>query len=361
MRVRGRSLQCISIMSSVVRENTILIDWLSITSKLQSPEEVISLIGMQDCKWEITRGAFGYQSRYFYEHISIHFNGAPGMGVWLEMSGQGCRAFETYGSGDYNVLFDLVLNCDGINITRLDIAFDEYAGILDIGRVCDDTRKRRYRSKMDYFNVQYSSNGESIDIGSHKSDTMIRIYDKLAERLSKLKKNEDKEKIENEISHWIRIEVQFRDERAREFVRLLYEGTKEIGIAFSGVLRNYLEYGYYRTDEDSGKQRFVLFDYWDKLIGASEKLSVWKKPGTDYNLQNLENLVINQIGNANSAYLQIMGVEAFMKKLSERTVQPNPKYQRLVNEYVKQPEKPVKTEKVYNTLDELLNDKDNNS
>lgn len=354
------AVRCISIMSSVVRENTILIDWLSITSKLHSPEDVISLIGMEDCKWEITRGAFGYQSRYFYEHISIHYDGAPGMGVWLEMSGQGCRAFESYGSGDYNVLFDLVLNCDGINITRLDIAFDEYAGILDISRVCDDTRKGRYRSKMDYFNVQYSSNGESIDIGSHKSDTMIRIYDKLAERLSKMKKSEDKEKIRDEIPHWIRLEIQLRDDRAKEFVRLLYDGTKEIGIVFSGVLRNYLEYGYLRTDDKSGKQTFRLFDYWDKVVGASEKLSVWVKPGTDYNLQNLENLVINQIGNANEAYLKIMGVDAFMKKLKERTVQPNPKYQRLVREYGAQ-EKTKAPQKEYTTLDELLNDKDNNT
>lgn len=281
------------------------------------------------------------------------------MGVWLEMSGQGCRAFETYGLGDYNVIFDLVLNCDYINITRLDIAFDEYSGILDISRICDDTRKQRYRSKMDYFNVQYSSSGESVDIGSHKSDTMIRIYDKLSERLSKIRNKNDKEKIKDEIPHWIRIELQLRDDRAKEFVRLLYDGTKEIGIAFTGVLRNYLEYGYFRTDEDSGKQTFRLFDYWDRVVGASEKLSVWIKPGVEYNLQNLENLVINQIGNANDTYLKIMGVEAFMKKLQARTVQPNPKYQRLLEKHGvnQKPQKP-KIQKEYDTLDDILNDEE---
>ena len=316
-------------MSSSVRENSILIDWLSLTSKLHSPEEIITMLGMEDCKWQAGYGANGYHSKLWYDSISIHYEGRADMGVWLEMSGQGCRAFETYGHGDYNVLFDLVLNEPLINITRLDMAFDEYTEILDIDRLCSDTLKQKYKSHADFYNVTQSSNGKSIDIGSHKSAVMIRIYDKLAERLSKLRKESDKEKIRDEIPHWIRVEIQMRDERAKEFVRHLC--GKEIGTAYTGVLRNYLEYGYFR--EDDGKRTFRVFDYWDKVLQGAEKLSIYAKPGVDYNLARCENFVFNSAGNAIDALLQIHGVETFMKKLKAREIQQNPKYINLVNKY----------------------------
>ena len=55
------------------RENSILIDWLSFTSKIHSPEEIISLLGMDGCGWEVINGMHGYQERLYYESISIHY------------------------------------------------------------------------------------------------------------------------------------------------------------------------------------------------------------------------------------------------------------------------------------------------
>ena len=317
---------------SSTRENVILIDWLSLTSKLHSPEEIISLLGMEGCKWQAMNGMHGYQERYWFDSISIHYAGRADMGVWLEMSGQGCRAFETYGHGNYSVLFDLILNEPLINVTRLDVAFDEYEGILDIDRICSDTNKKNYRSKMEYYQTTQSSNGKSVDIGSHQSDVMIRIYDKLAERLSKLRSESDKEKIRDDISHWIRIEIQMRDERAKEFVRHL-SGT-EIGLAYTGVLRNYLEYGYFRENED-GKRNFCTYAYWEKVLSGAQKLSIYVKPGVDYNLARCENYVFNSAGNAIDALIQIHGTEVFMKKLMEREIAQNAKYINLINKYKK--------------------------
>ena len=183
---------------------------------------------------------------------------------------------------------------------------------------------------MDYYQTIQSSNGQSVDIGSHQSDVMIRIYDKLAERLSKLRSESDKEKIKDEIPHWIRIELQMRDERAKEFVRHL-SGT-DIGLAYTGVLRNYLEYGYTRESED-GKRTFRTFDYWDKVLKGAERLSIYVKPGVDYNLARCENFVYNSAGNAIDALLKIYGTDVFMKKLMEREIKQNPKYLTLIDKY----------------------------
>ncbi len=287
---------------------------------------------MEGCGWEVINGMHGYQERLYFNCISIHYAGRADMGVWLEMSGQGCRAFETYGNGDYITLFSLVLEEPLVHITRLDIAFDEYTEILNIDKLCSDTLQGRYRSKMDFFEVIQSSNGKSIDIGSKQSDVMIRIYDKLSERLSKLRSEDDKEKIREQIPHWIRVEIQLRDERAKEFIRLLYSGY-EIGTAYTGVIRNYLEYGYYR--EKDGKNIFCPFVYWEKLLDGASPISIYKNPGVDYNLERCENYVFNSAGNAVDALIQIHGKEKFIRLLSKRKIQQNPKYISLVKEHKK--------------------------
>ena len=315
------------------RINGIIIDWLSITSKLHTAEELIELLGMTECDWQTLNGMHGYQYRLWYDSISIHFAGRADMGVWLEMSGQGCRAYETYGNGDFDALFDLVLSDpNAIHITRLDIAFDEYTEILDISRLCKDTLAEKYRSKMTYYEVTQSSNGQSLQIGSNQSEVLIRIYDKLAERLSKIPNKDDKEKIRDEIPHWVRVELQMRDERALEFIRLLQ--TMEIGKAYTGVIRNYLEYGYFRDGAD-GEKKFSTFSYWDKLLQGAEPLSIYRKPGTDYNLARCQNYVFNSAGNAVDALIQIHGTELFLKLLSERKINENPKYLNLISKYKK--------------------------
>lgn len=73
-------------------ENLVLYDWVSITSKIHTPEQIISLIGMDSVTWETIKGAHGYRDRLYWNCISIHFNGSPDQGVWLEMSGQGFKA-----------------------------------------------------------------------------------------------------------------------------------------------------------------------------------------------------------------------------------------------------------------------------
>ncbi len=318
---------------SSVRENSILIDWLSFTTTAFSPQEIIELLGLQDKIWETKNGAHGYKERLWYDSISVHFNGREDMGVWCEMSGQGCRAYESEGANDYKSLFSLILNNDKVHVTRLDVAFDEYDGILDISRVCSDTLKQNYRSKMDYYSVQQSSSGQSLNIGSYQSDVMIRIYDKLAERLSKLKSNIDKERIRDEIPHWIRVELQLRDDRAKEFIRHLSEHNREIGATFTGVLRNYLEYGYWRNDNDDGERRFCCYNYWEKLLNGAQALSIYVTPGVDYNLARCQRFVTEQSGNAIDTLFKIYGIEHTIKLIQERTVKQNPKYINLINKH----------------------------
>ncbi|MBO5109386.1 MAG: replication initiation factor domain-containing protein [Clostridia bacterium] len=306
-----------------MQQHKLLIDWLSFTSKIHSKHQLIEYLGLEDVNWQTTRGAHGYKSRLYYDCMSIHFDGSPDQGVWVELSGQGCRAFETYGTGDYDAIFDLInANPDNMNLTRLDVAFDDRippedsaTGILQIDQIRDDTLAGNFVSRCRTWDVHVSSHGTTVSIGSNKSNILIRIYDKAAERHL------------SDGTHWVRVELQLRDNLALSFVNLPYE----IGERFTGVLANYLQY-VEPSETDSNKWRWPLRPYWANLLEEATALSIYEKPGVEYNVLHCEDYVYKQAGNAIDALIQIYGVDTFMDKLKNRGTIPSPKYKKLVDD-----------------------------
>lgn len=296
-------------------ENIILFDWLSITSKIHTEKDFKKLLGLDKVEWQCLKGVKGYLVRDYFEGISIHHGNAST--VWLEMSGKGCRAFESYGHGDYNVLFDFcVSNSDCINVTRLDIAYDDHIGILNIDRICNDVRKQEYLSPCREWEVIESSKGKSCQVGSSASPVLVRIYDKAAER-----------NIKDE--HWIRVELQLRDERAFEFVNHFF--SFGLGDLYRGVLCNYLRF-VVEDKHQTNRSRLKTKPYWDKLLNHCSKISLFVKPGLEYNLDRLDNYVFRQAGNAIDAALAIHGPVEFINLIEERTTKRNPKYKEVVFE-----------------------------
>lgn len=314
-------------------ENCILFDWVSITSKIHSPEDFIDLLGLAlpEISWEKTRGAHGYQDRLFWEHISIHYNGREDMGVWLEMTGQGCRAFETFGTGDYLSLFQEAFDePEAVHMTRLDVAFDDHSGILPIQQIADDTLEledgvpvhvvSKFRSRQ----VEWQHHdgdpraGLSIYHGRKVSDCLIRIYDKAAERHFFDR-------------HWVRVELQLRDERALAFAQSVAAG-EDIGQIYCGVILNYLRYN--DPDPfDSNRWRWPLKDYWAEFLGGAARIRLWQQPGADYNILNCEDFVFRQAGAAIHTLLEIYGTEVFLQKLKEQRGVLSAKYQCLLAQF----------------------------
>lgn len=297
-------------------ENIILFDWLSITSKIHSVKDIKSLLGLQDVEWQTLKGVRGYLVREYFEGISIH-HGNTG-NVWLEMSGKGCRAFESFGHAEYSIIFDVVKAChEYINVTRLDIAFDDHTKLLNIDKICNDVRKQEYISRSREWEVIESSKGKSITVGSHASPVLVRVYDKAAERNL------------NDGSHWIRVEMQLRDERAFEFINQL--DVYYLGNLFRGVLSNYLRF-VVEDKTETNRSRLKTKPYWNKLLESAEAISLFTKAGLEYNLERLDNYVFNQAGNAIDAAIAIHGIVGFHNMIEERTTKRNPKYKEVVYE-----------------------------
>lgn len=303
---------------SIPQENMILFDWVTFTSKIDSPECMKELLGLSEITWQVMeKGRNGYRQRWMFENISILFDGAEGMGVCVDITGSGCRAFETYSTTSWEDLFHTIyLYPEDYNITRLDMAFDDHTGILDIEQLQDDTDDHNYVSKSKKWMVQYGSDGTTIYHGSPKSNMYIRIYDKGAEQ--------DLEDV-----HWIRVEMQMRDEIASGFVDGLM--IHPVGDQFRGVLHNYLRYVV--PTADTNMSRWPMTDYWAKLLENVQRIRCWSCPGVDYNEFRLANYIINQAGNALDCYLYIFGEEDLKRELCNRAIRKSPKYERLKQKY----------------------------
>lgn len=298
----------------------VIYDALSLTSKIHGTGDLIDMLGLNDVVWENVKGAHGYKQRLYWNCISIHYDGSEDMGVWLELTGQGCRAFETYGNGNYEGLFqEVLLNPGEMKLTRLDVAFDDHDGILDIMQLCDDTRNGEFVSRFGEYQVIYGSKGNSINHGSMKSEIFIRIYDKAMERGY------------TDGSHWIRVEIQLRRDRALAFIKQ----PGSAGEKFAGVLGNYLRYIDEPDDaEDSNRWRWPTKAYWDELLTNAERIRLYEKPGTEYNMSNLDSFVFGQVGGAIHTALSIYGESLFKEKLhDEMPKQLNPKYKKLIHDF----------------------------
>ena len=301
-------------MDSKIAENIVIYDWLSFTSKNHTPDELIAALGLSDVPWTLTKGARGYQDRKYFSSISIHFNGRPDMGVWVEMSGQGCRTFESLSSVGWDNLFKFIRE-NALKITRLDVAYDDHIGVLNIRDIVCDTQSGMFISKSDYWETVLSSKGSTVQIGSPQSKVLIRIYDKAAERGFGLD------------VHWVRVEIQMRDDRAVQFTKI----ALPIGAAFAGVLLNHLRY--ILPGEDTNKWRWPMTEYWLSLVEDAQRISIYQAPSMEYNEERCKNYVINQAGNAIDAMIQMYGLDEFESMIQNRQTMHNPKYDMIVKQH----------------------------
>jgi DNA relaxase NicK len=155
-----------------------------------------------------------------------------------------------------------------------------------------------------------------VQIGSPQSKVLVRIYDKAAERHCEPG------------THWVRVEMQLRDDRALQFTKI----PMTVGEVFSGVLLNYLRY-VIPDDTDTNKWRWQMTDYWLDMLEVLTPIKIYTAPGMDYNIDRCREYVVNQAGNAIDALLQIYGIHEFQRMIRERPTVENPKYTRLVQQY----------------------------
>lgn len=267
-------------------DNCYLFDWLTVSFSDLTFSEVIAMLGMQGKSWQEQQSGsrLRYGHRIAFDGISIHYTDeidhCHNQGCCLEMSGQGCRDFESFGCGDWIQLLDQVADNNG-KVTRLDIAYDDFAGVLPIDIIADQARAGLFTSRLQRCQVFYdwAQHGErdkcglTIQHGSRSSDCCIRIYDKRAERGAW-----------DEFPHWVRCELQLRAGCGQGFLDRLAE-VGDLGRTYSGVLQQYLTYRCKSTDQNL--RRVSPCPWWLRFISAAEKLRIHSVRGVEYNKNRL--------------------------------------------------------------------------
>ena len=160
--------------------NKILFDYWSFTVKNTTPEDIISLLGLDGVTFIDTYGSKGYQHRYYYDGVSIMFGGRDE--IWCEMTGQGCRVYESYGNNDwYGLAYQILVN-EFSHMTRLDVAYDDFNGLLDLDAILEDVKSgswvakcKKIHNQEDYGHL--GINGHCIMCGERGSNIACRIYD----------------------------------------------------------------------------------------------------------------------------------------------------------------------------------------
>lgn len=257
----------------VSKDLVCLIDWLSFTIKKNiSVDCIISdFLKMNSADFvELDRGNYGYKRQIANGNVRIYSDGKEDMGIHIQLSGQGCRQVEETLEGDWLSLFKKIIDVEG-TFSRCDIAIDDKIGILDINKIQKKTEKKEYVSRFTNWDTKTSCKndsdkyGKSVYFGSEKSDIRLRFYDKAVEQGVE--------------GHWVRSELQLRNERADIAIQLYLSG-KTIGEIITGVLKNYIRF--VDPSSDSNKRRWNTSKFWDRFIADSEvlKLTIGQKKRT---------------------------------------------------------------------------------
>lgn len=215
-----------------------IIDYLSFSLNFEciNLEYVIGLLGLE--KYASYFQDIGKKSRY--EHcfkmgnisICLPYSSRPDMGIFINMTGQGCRELEEchftlfkltfdWSAFMYKLVREVNLN-HKVNITRIDLAFDDYDGKLSLPLITQKLLNGEYTSRFRHFsevetNETFSKSGslgKTIYIGSKSSSCYCKFYDKLAEQKRMHSTDEYMMEKLNNMAHWVRFEITFKDTSA---------------------------------------------------------------------------------------------------------------------------------------------------
>lgn len=252
------------------------IDWVSVTFKELETYQVIKdvLLMNPDDFVDIEYGHFGYRRSKKLGGITIFFDGREGMGVHLQMTGQGCRLFEQMSPLTWKAFFEVCLSYDG-QFTRIDLALDDFKGYFSVKTLIRKIKRKECISKFkkgkreeDLDLGEGSTEGETLYIGRQTSRVRIRFYNKKQEVLS-----EQEISPENLPDVWIRTEIQLRQERAQTVAHLLTE--TEIGLIQMGILKYYIRF--LKKGKDKNKARWKTAPFWEKFLKGIEPVKLAEK------------------------------------------------------------------------------------
>jgi len=281
-------------------------------------EGVHSLLGAEG--WvELERGALGYRSMRTRGHVKLFSDGNAGMGVHVEMTGKACREVEAGSGFTWEKLLSGVLDKGG-HFTRVDWANDDRSGRLDLETVAAAAAGRawvsRWKSARVTREVEVASAAAGpvehlkVTFGKRGSDAYLRFYNKAAQMA--------------EEGHWIRCELELRDERATASVRqFLAGGTARI----VGILRGYLTF--VEPGTATRQERATPCAWWLEFLDHAATVRLQVAPVVR-SFHEVARWVQRQVAPSLALLWEGLGVEEFFRIVQDGTARLKPWHRELL-------------------------------
>jgi len=266
------------------KQLTSMIDYVRISFKTHDIDHIIQnvLHIHKDFMTEEPRGFYGYIGTWRMDMIKVFYS-APGdeRGTLIELSGKGCRQFESFLECRGKTWFDFFQDCLNENgsFTRLDIAVDDkktYFSIPDLLKKVQNglcvTRYRRIDSNLSNEAMDGSSVGTTIYFGSKKSESYLCFYEKNYEQATKFNLPYD------DLEDWNRYEIRLKSERAHSAVCALISDRNLKKLAI-GVISNCIRFV---EDGEGDKRKRNTSSFWLDFVDGVEKLQLTIEPKKDF-------------------------------------------------------------------------------
>lgn len=246
------------------RSNRCLIDAFSCTLHGTTPYDVIHrILGLDPNNWKyMDYGRYNYRSSAKYGAITLLYNGRfQSMGICLELTGQGCAELVQLTKNE-SIFFTIISSKvpEQINLTRIDIAADDFNSILDIDLIAYKTQKGEIRTRMmkkSEIKGLADTDGHTVYIGSESSNSRVRIYDKQAQLRTTYP--------------WVRVEMVLRKDNAKRYQELVLETierdsskcNEKMAMIGMSVLADRLCF----VDQDNDNiSRCTVSPWWEKFL-----------------------------------------------------------------------------------------------
>lgn len=289
-----------------------VVDWLSVTLKnVCEITEIYELFSLSKDDFELRDyGRKFYKKSAVCDGISIYYDGSkPSMGVNIEMTGQGCRQYENLfdDTFSWHNVFKSIDDFGNYNVTRLDLAIDDYKEQLKISRLvnllengCVLAGRTKTASYIKTVNLEDGSNaGTTFYLG--KKEWKLRFYEKKHERIAK----------GFEVTHdsWNRYEVQFMSHTAKNMMVYLLQGVP-VGVALKEFLNAKVSFKV-KNKSDSNRSRWKNQPFWDKFLDDVGTIDFIKKE-REYSVERSMRWFDNQV--SGTFYMLQQSIDPYLMK-----------------------------------------------
>jgi len=291
------------------------IDWLEGTILDASPKSVLWDLKTLFSDWqELEHGGLGYEySAIVLESGRVFWSESrPQNGIHVSLPPSALENSDQ----DY-LFFARTFKRWVAKFTRLDIAEDDTKGILDLTLVCNSIELGNFVSsakKKPMQMIDYESAGRTFYVGRGQSKTRIRIYDKAAEQNASGKKY---------FGHWVRVEMQLRDERATNAVNYILDHADTWQKEACGWLLSALDFKIPGTD--SNKSRWQTTDWWLHFLDHAAKARIFMSRKV-HTIESVVNWVGHQVSPSLLVLQTAYGKEALSDIAQSASARLKPKH-----------------------------------